>query len=64
MERPQDDLFENSTMTFGEHLEELRQSLVRAAIALAAGMVLGLLVADRVVLFVQTPLQTAIQKFN
>ncbi|MDA9857533.1 twin-arginine translocase subunit TatC [Rubripirellula sp.] len=64
MERPQDDLFENSTMTFGEHLEELRHSLVRAAIALAAGLVLGLLVADRVVLFVQTPLQSAIQKFN
>ena len=25
--RPKDDLFENSTMTFGEHLDELRQSL-------------------------------------
>ena len=30
--RPQDDLFESSTMSFGEHLEELRTTLVRALI--------------------------------
>ncbi len=64
MERPKDDLFDNSTMTFGEHLEELRHSLVRAILSLAAGMIIGLFFADRVVRFVQTPLQTAIQQFN
>lgn len=64
MERPKDDLFDNSTMTFGEHLEELRHSLVKAILSLAAGLVIGLFFADRVVLFVQMPLQTAIQKFN
>ncbi|MEM8666562.1 MAG: twin-arginine translocase subunit TatC [Planctomycetota bacterium] len=64
MERPKDDLFDNSTMTFGEHLEELRHSLVRAILSLAAGMIIGLFFADRVVLFVQMPLQSAIQKFN
>jgi len=64
VERPKDDLFDNSTMTFGEHLEELRHSLVRAILSLAAGLVIGLFFADRIVLFVQMPLQTAIQKFN
>ena len=51
-------------MTFGEHLEELRHSLVRAIMWLAAGLVIGLFFADRVILFVQTPLQDAIRKFN
>jgi sec-independent protein translocase protein TatC len=62
--RPQDDLFNNSTMTFGEHLEELRHALVKAILWLAGGLVIGLYFADSVILFVQTPLETAIQKFN
>lgn len=62
--RPKDDLFENSTMTFGEHLEELRQSLVKAIMWLGIGLAVGLLFADKVILFVQTPLQQAIQDFN
>ncbi|MDA8697517.1 twin-arginine translocase subunit TatC [Rhodopirellula sp.] len=61
--QPKDDLFENSTMTFREHLDELRHSLVRAVLWLAAGLVIGLLFADRVVLFVQSPLQTAIREY-
>ena len=40
--RPKDDLFDNSTMTFGEHLEELRGSLVKAILWLAGGMLIGL----------------------
>ncbi|MGB1927241.1 MAG: twin-arginine translocase subunit TatC [Rubripirellula sp.] len=63
MAQPKDDLFENSTMTFREHLDELRHSLVRAVMWLAAGLVVGLLFADRVVVFVQTPLQTAIRDY-
>jgi sec-independent protein translocase protein TatC len=62
--RPKDDLFDSSTMTFGEHLEELRHSLVRAILWLAGGMIIGLYFADGVILFVQTPLEAAIQKFN
>ena len=50
-------------MTFREHLDELRHSLVRAVLWLAAGLVIGLLFADRVVLFVQSPLQTAIREY-
>ena len=62
--RPKDDLFDNSTMTFGEHLEELRGSLVKAILWLAGGMLIGLYFADHVIQFVQTPLRAAIQEFN
>ncbi len=62
--RPKDDLFENSTMTFGEHLEELRHCLIRAIIALAIGLALGLTVANRVVQYVAEPLKVAILDFN
>jgi sec-independent protein translocase protein TatC len=62
--RPKDDLFDNSTMTFGEHLDELRQALVKAILWLAGGLIIGLFFADTVVQFVQTPLRAAIQQFN
>ena len=39
--RPNDDLFESSTMSFGEHLEELRTTLVRAIIGLMIGFGVG-----------------------
>ena len=61
---PKDDLFDNSTMTFGEHLEELRSSLVKAIVWLGIGMAVGLLFANRVVRYIQYPLQEAIQEFN
>lgn len=60
---PKDDLFENSTMTFGEHLEELRHCLVRAVMWLAGGLIIGLFFADSVILFVQRPLEGAIRNF-
>ncbi|MEM1227665.1 MAG: twin-arginine translocase subunit TatC [Planctomycetota bacterium] len=62
--RPKDDLFDNSTMTFGEHLEELRQSLVKAIIWLMVGLAIGLLVANRVVRYIQQPLKEAIIAYN
>ena len=33
----EDDLFKPTSMTFGEHLEELRSSLFKAVVALAIG---------------------------
>ncbi|WP_145348937.1 twin-arginine translocase subunit TatC [Rosistilla ulvae] len=50
-------------MTFGEHLDELRKSLLKAAIWLAFGLAIGLYFADRVVQFVQLPLEQAITRF-
>jgi sec-independent protein translocase protein TatC len=54
------DLFEGSTMTFGQHLEELRVCLFRAIVGLALGCVVGLLVGGRVAEFIQTPVQNAL----
>ncbi|QDT02923.1 Sec-independent protein translocase protein TatCy [Rubripirellula lacrimiformis] len=62
--RPKDDLFDNSTMTFGEHLDELRQCLVKAILWLAGGLIIGLFFADSVILFIQRPLESAIREFQ
>lgn len=51
-------------MTFGEHLDELRQCLVRAILWLLGGMLVGLFFADSVILFIQKPLETAIRDFQ
>jgi sec-independent protein translocase protein TatC len=62
---PKDDLFENSTMTFGEHLEELRRSLGKAIFWLVLGMLVGLgFFADRLIIYVQKPLKQAINEFH
>lgn len=61
--RPNDDLFEGTKMSFGQHLEELRVVLFRALFGLVIGMVVGLLVAKHVVLFIQTPLTAAMEDY-
>ncbi len=56
-----DDLFEDSKMTFGQHLEELRGSLFKAIVALVAGFLVGLLVGGYIVEWVEIPLKTELQ---
>ena len=56
----EDDLFQSSTMTFGEHLEELRGCLIRAAAGLMLGVFLGFLVARPVVRLIEEPLRRAL----
>lgn len=60
---PNDDLFDGSKMSFGEHLEELRDVLWRAVIGLVAGILIGLLFGERVVQFIQTPLKAALERY-
>ena len=57
-----DDLFEHTTMTFGEHLDELRLALFRALAGLVIGFLLGLLVATPVVHWITTPLESALNE--
>jgi len=54
-----DDLFEKSTMTFGEHLEELRVCLFRGVVGMALGCLIGFFIANWVVRFFQSPLERA-----
>ena len=60
---PKEDLFAESTMTFGEHLEELRQCLFRAAIGLLIGVGFGLFYADDVVQQIQVPLKASLRSY-
>jgi sec-independent protein translocase protein TatC len=55
-----DDLFQSSTMTFGEHLEELRTCLIRASIGLLVGVVIGFFVGRDVVHLIEQPLRRAL----
>lgn len=61
--RLSDDLFEKSTMTFGEHLDELRGALVKALSGLLIGCLIGLAVADRVVTLIEMPLRNALENY-
>lgn len=58
---PNEDLFADSTMSFGEHLEELRSALSKALIGLLIGFLIGLSVANYVVQWIQSPLKTALE---
>lgn len=58
-----DDYFRESTMTFGEHLEELRKYLWRAVVGLALGTAIGLWFGDHIVKFVQIPLLRAMTTY-
>ena len=49
-----DDLFNSSTMTFGEHLEELRACLIRGAIGLLCGVVIGFFIAKPVIHIIES----------
>ena len=58
-----DDLFEKSSMSFGEHLDELRKALVKAFVWLAIGTCIGLYFADDVVNFIKNPMRQQLDIF-
>ena len=59
----EDDLFRHSSMSFGEHLEELRSRLFRAAVWLLIGMVIGFIVGKPVVKLIEGPMENALEEF-
>ncbi|MCE3018466.1 MAG: twin-arginine translocase subunit TatC [Pirellula sp.] len=59
-----DDLFEKSSMSFGDHLEELRGALVKASMWLLGGLFVGVPLASSVVDYVQIPLREAIEQYT
>lgn len=58
-----DDLFKDTTMTFGEHLDELRVCLFKAVVGLAIGVAIGLYFGEYVVHFIQGPLEKALATY-
>jgi sec-independent protein translocase protein TatC len=59
----EDDLFKDTSMTFGEHLEELRACLFKAVVALAIGFSIGLLAASWIVRVIQSPMENALRRY-
>jgi sec-independent protein translocase protein TatC len=62
-ESREDDLFRQSTMTFGEHLNELRKCLFKSLLGLVIGFIVGLVVGKYVVAFIQRPLSQALATY-
>ena len=54
---------EQSKMSFGEHLEELRNALFKSIAALIVGFIVGLIFGWQIVDYIQTPLRDALQRF-
>jgi sec-independent protein translocase protein TatC len=55
-----DDLFKDTTMTFGEHLDELRVALFKAVLGLMVGCIVGFFLADYTVALILRPLEGAL----
>ncbi len=58
------DLFNDSTMTFGEHLEVLRVHVWRALIGLVIGVVAALFLGDKVIGVLSQPIDEALRRNN
>jgi sec-independent protein translocase protein TatC len=56
------DLFDDSTMTFGEHLEVLRFHLIRAVLGLAVCVFLALIFGENLVRIIRHPVDAALRR--
>jgi sec-independent protein translocase protein TatC len=61
--RPDDDLFASTTMSFGDHIEELRKALFKSLLWLFIGVAIGFFFSARVVDFIQKPLTDALTDY-
>ncbi len=55
------DLFDDSTMTFGEHLEVLRVHLIKAIIGLSIAVIGCLFIGDKIVAIIRAPIERALR---
>lgn len=58
------DLFDDSTMTFGEHLEVLRFHLIRAIIGLVICVMFSLIFGEQLVRMIRQPIDSALRRAN
>ncbi|MEM6798611.1 MAG: twin-arginine translocase subunit TatC [Planctomycetota bacterium] len=64
LRKPDEDLFESSKMSFGEHLDELRTVLIRALLALSIGVAIGFGFANYVVQTINAPLTRGLEQYR
>jgi sec-independent protein translocase protein TatC len=58
------DLFDDSVMSFGEHLEVLRTHLIRALLGLAVGVVVTLTYGESIVALIRQPIDKALAGYS
>ncbi|RMG33432.1 MAG: twin-arginine translocase subunit TatC [Planctomycetota bacterium] len=58
------DLFDDTTMSFGEHLEVLRMHLWRALIGLVLCVVFALFIGNRVMAVIRRPIDAMLQQYD
>ncbi len=58
------DLFDDSTMTFGEHLEVLRFYLIRALLGLMVSVIFSLIFGEQLVRMIRQPIDAALRRAN
>ncbi len=61
--RNDDELFKSSTMSFGEHLEELRWALAMSALGIVIALAITFPLAQYAVHFVERPLARALERY-
>jgi sec-independent protein translocase protein TatC len=59
-----DDMFADTRMTFGEHIEDLRTHLMRALKGLVVGFVIALIIGKYVVEIITEPVKTQLLAYN
>ncbi len=64
MARQSKDLFDDSTMTFGEHLEVLRYHLFMSIIGLVIAVIVCLIYGTQIVSFVRQPIDAALKNYG
>ncbi|MDZ4685118.1 MAG: twin-arginine translocase subunit TatC [Planctomycetaceae bacterium] len=58
------DLFDDSVMSFGEHLEILRKHLIRALLGLAVGVVVTMGFGESIVRIIRQPIDSALNRYS
>jgi sec-independent protein translocase protein TatC len=56
------DLFDDTTMTFGEHLEVLRMHVLRALVGVIITVTVAFFFGDRLFLWLRSPIETALRE--
>lgn len=64
MNRPTKDLFDDTSMSFGEHLEVLRVHLIKAIIGAVIAIAICLLNGTKLVDFIRRPIDQALAKYG
>ncbi|MCH2210477.1 MAG: twin-arginine translocase subunit TatC [Fuerstiella sp.] len=58
------DLFDDTTMTFGEHLEVLRVHVWKSLIGIVIGVIVSMFIGDKIIGFLKAPIDRALRDAN